>query len=59
MTPEKVVDILKEHGTLVTIDEAKVILNYFTQAAEFEVAEFLKREKEKKISTIDKNIHPG
>jgi hypothetical protein len=55
MTPEKVVEILKAHGTLVTIDEAKVILIYLTQLAEFEVSDFIRLEKEKKFSTIDKN----
>ena len=58
MTPEKVMEILKAHGTLVTIEEAKVILTYLTRLAELEVSEFIRAEKEKKFSTIDKNNCP-
>ena len=54
MTPEKVVEILKTHGTPVTIDEAKVILAHLTRLAELEVSDFIRVEKEKKFSTIDK-----
>jgi hypothetical protein len=58
MTPEKVLEILKAHGTEVTIEEAKAILVYLTQLAELEVSDFIKREKEKKFSTINKNNCP-
>ncbi len=54
MTPEKVVEILKAHGTPVNIDEAKVILIYLTQLAELEVSDFIRAEKEKKFSTTNK-----
>ena len=42
MTPEKVLEILKAHGTHVTIEEAKIILIYLTQLAEAEVSEYIK-----------------
>jgi hypothetical protein len=28
ITPEKAVEILKKHGTVVTLEEAKIILNF-------------------------------
>ena len=54
MTHEKVMEILKAHGTLVSIEEAKVILNYLTRLAEIEVFDFIRLEKEKKFSTTGK-----
>ena len=52
MTPDKVVEILKANGTQVTIEEAKVILNYLMRVAELEVSEFLELEKEKKLVSL-------
>jgi hypothetical protein len=33
MTPEKVKQILEEHGTIVTLDEAKIILKFMIELA--------------------------
>lgn len=33
ITPQKAVDILREHGTIVTIEEAKLILDFMYKFA--------------------------
>ena len=42
MTPEKVLEILKAHGTHVTLEEAKIILLYLSQLAETEISDYIK-----------------
>lgn len=46
MSPEKVIQILKEHGTIVTLDEAKIILDFMNMLASITVEIYLKKESE-------------
>lgn len=43
ISPEKVVEILKEHGTIVTVEEVKVILDFMYSFAEISVSQFLEK----------------
>jgi DNA-binding transcriptional regulator YhcF (GntR family) len=59
MTTEKVVEILKAHGTIVSMDEAKTIVAYLTELAKLEVDEFIKYQKENKFSPSEEKIISG
>lgn len=41
--PEKIVEILKEHGTHVTIEEAKIILEFMYKLANIAITTYLGR----------------
>jgi hypothetical protein len=43
ITPEKAVEILKKHGTIVTIDEAKLILDFIYKFANLTLNQMFKR----------------
>nr|MCS3814772.1 hypothetical protein [Mucilaginibacter sp. X4EP1] len=42
ITPEKAVEILKQHGTTVTIAEAKLILDFMYKIAKLSVEHYIK-----------------
>lgn len=42
LTPEKVVQILKKHGTEVSIEEAAIIINYINEIARIAVSQYLR-----------------
>jgi ribulose-5-phosphate 4-epimerase/fuculose-1-phosphate aldolase len=44
MTPEKAMHILKEHGTIVTLEEAKLIIEFLKKLAEISVRTCLNEE---------------
>ena len=44
MTPEKVITILKKHGTIVTLDEAKLIIEFLKKLAEISIKTCLNEE---------------
>lgn len=46
ITPEKAVEILQEHGTIVTIEEAKLILEFMYKFAILAVNQIVKNKKE-------------
>lgn len=52
ISPERVVELLKEHGTLVTLDEAKIILEFMYTFAEISLSQTLTYEN-------SRSIHPG
>lgn len=41
--PEKIVEILKEHGTHVTVEQAKIILEFMSQFANVAINIYLGR----------------
>jgi len=45
VTPERAVEILKKHGTIVTIDEAKLILDFIYNFAILSVNQVIKNKK--------------
>lgn len=45
ITPKKAVDILREHGTIVTIEEAKLILDFMYKFAILSVDQVVKHTK--------------
>jgi ribulose-5-phosphate 4-epimerase/fuculose-1-phosphate aldolase len=42
LTPEKVLAMLEKHGTIVTIDEAKLILEFMKKLAKMTVNQYLR-----------------
>ncbi|MBY0481289.1 MAG: hypothetical protein K2Q21_08035 [Chitinophagaceae bacterium] len=44
ITAEKVVEILKENGTLVTLDEAKIILSFMINLASISLDQIFENE---------------
>lgn len=42
ITPERVVKILKEHGTEVTLEEARIILDFMRKLARITVNQYLR-----------------
>lgn len=42
ITPEKAVEILKQHGTKVTVAEAKLILDFMYKIAKLSVEQYIK-----------------
>ena len=46
ITPEKVVEILKEHGTIVTVEEANIILPFMTNLATITLEQIFEQENE-------------
>lgn len=42
VTPEKAVEILKKNGTIVTIDEAKLILDFMYKIGKLSVGKYVK-----------------
>ena len=42
VTPEKAVEILKKHGTVVTLEEAKIILNLMYRIGKLAVNQWVK-----------------
>lgn len=44
LTPEKTVEILKQHGTIVTVAEAQIILDFLYDLAKIAVAQYLREE---------------
>jgi hypothetical protein len=52
ISPERVVEILKAHGTLVTLEEAKIILDFMYNFAEISLSQTLAYEN-------SRSIHPG
>ncbi len=42
LTPEKAVEILKKHGTIVTIEEAKLILDFMYKLGKLSVKQYVK-----------------
>lgn len=46
ITPEKAVEILREHGTIVTIEQAKLILDFMYKFAILAVNQIVKYEKQ-------------
>jgi len=42
VTPEKAVEILKKNGTIVTIDEAKLILDFMYKIGKLSVGQYIK-----------------
>jgi len=47
ITPEKAVEILKKHGTIVTLDEAKLILDFIYNFAILSVNQVIKNKESK------------
>lgn len=43
LTPEKAVEILKKHGTIITIEEAKLILDFMYKIAKLSVEQVFER----------------
>lgn len=50
ITPEKAVELLKNHGTVVTIDEARKILDFMNKMAKINVEMLLNENKKKKLT---------
>lgn len=46
LTPEKAVEILREHGTIVTIEEAKLILDFMYKFATLAVNQIVGQTKQ-------------
>lgn len=44
MTPEMVITILKKHGTIVTLEEAKLIIEFLKKLAEISIRTCLNEE---------------
>lgn len=42
LTPEKAVEILKKYGTIVTVEEAKLILDFMYKLAKLSVEQYVK-----------------
>lgn len=42
ITPEKAVKILQEHGTIITLEEAKLILDFMYKFAKLSVNQYVK-----------------
>jgi len=42
ITPQQAVNILKEHGTVATIEEAKIILDFMYKIAKLSVETYIK-----------------
>lgn len=45
ITPQKAIEILREHGTIVTIEEAKLILDFMYKFAILSVNQIVKNKK--------------
>jgi hypothetical protein len=45
MSPEKAMSILKQHGTIVTHEEAKLIVDFLYKLASISVEIYMNREK--------------
>ena len=41
LSPEKIVEILKEHGTFVSVQEAEIILEFMLQLASISIDQIL------------------
>jgi hypothetical protein len=52
MSPERVVEVLKEHGTVVTVEEAKIILEFMINLAQLNLSQTLEYENRRPV-------HPG
>lgn len=50
LLPEKAVDILQKHGTIITVEQAKIILDFLYQLSDIVVAQYLRKH------TVDKEI---
>lgn len=44
LTPEKAVEILKQHGTIVTVTQAQLILDFLYDLAQIAVTQYLREE---------------
>lgn len=42
ITPEKAVEVLAKHGTIVTIEEAKIILDFMYKIGKLSVNQYIK-----------------
>jgi len=42
VTPEKAVKILQEHGTIVSLEEAKIILDFMYKIAKLSLDQYIK-----------------
>ncbi len=47
VTPEKAVEILREHGTIVTIEEAKIILDFMYNFSKLAINQIVTKAKPK------------
>ncbi len=45
VTPEKAVEILREHGTIVTISEAKIILDFMYNFSKLAIDQIVENNK--------------
>jgi hypothetical protein len=43
LTPEKTIEILKKHGTIVTVDEAKLILDFVYKFAKLTLDQIFRK----------------
>ena len=43
ITPEKAVEILKKHGTVVTLEEAKIIMSFMYKIGKLAVCQYVKK----------------
>ncbi len=43
LLPEKAVDILQKHGTIITVEQAKIILDFLYQLSDIVVAQYLRK----------------
>jgi len=41
-TPEKAVEILRKHGTIVTVEQAKIILDFMYKIGKLSVGQYVK-----------------
>jgi len=53
LSPEKAVEILRQHGTIVTLEEAKLILQFMARLADIEVSQFLMKQNKKSSTETD------
>jgi len=56
LSPEKAVEILKQHGTFVTLEEAKLILQFMARLADIEVSQFLLKQNKKKSTETNEAL---
>ncbi len=57
MSQERVMQILKEHGTIVTLDEAKLILDFMNMLASVTIEIHLKSESESRNKMAEESLN--
>lgn len=57
MSQERVMQILKEHGTIVTLDEAKLILDFMNLLASVTIEIHLKSESESRNKMAEESLN--